>query len=428
MLLDGVRPENRVAAGIDRIAVYTPPLFLRLDQVAEARGKDSQVLRNRLMAEERSIAPLWEDAVTLAVNAGRQAMDGIDPESVRLLICATESAVDAEKPVSTWVHRHLGLSSQCRNFEVKHACYGGTAAVQMALSWLRDQADPSIRALVVTGDFSECGIGTSQELVLGCGAVALVLSLDPGLVEVEPGRSGVHAHEISDVFRPAPGVETGDPDASLLSYLDGVDETYERYVETVAKRFGERVDIIDSFDRLVFHLPFAGIARSAHRRLMVQHSGLTRGEISADFDARTLASLAYGSRMGATYPGSVYVALAGLLATDKTLIAGDRIGVYSYGSGSCAEFFSMRLSEAAGSLEARRARSAPGLEEALNQRRSVTLADYEELERSRNAVAGKPDFTPDRSSPAGLYDTHYAGSGRLGLDGIASWYRSYSWS
>ncbi len=88
------------------------------------------------MLEERSLNPLWEDPVTMGVNAANAILTDEDRGRIELLVVATESGVDYEKPISTWVQRYARLSANCRNFEVKHACYGGTAGLQMAAAWL----------------------------------------------------------------------------------------------------------------------------------------------------------------------------------------------------------------------------------------------------------------------------------------------------
>ena len=185
----------------------------------------------------------FEDVITLAVNAAMPMLTAADRDAIRLLIVATESAPDQEKPVSSWVHRFLGLRSDCRNFEVKHACYGATGALQVAIGWLMSAVDPGAKALIVNADHALIGLEGPQEPVLGAAGLACCSRNQPRIVEFDAGWNGVYAHEVADIFRPAPGVETGDADESLESYLDAVEFTYDAYV---ARASGTRSTSIGS--------------------------------------------------------------------------------------------------------------------------------------------------------------------------------------
>ena len=147
----------------------------------------------------------FEDVITLGVNAAMPMLTAADRDAIRLLIVATESSPDQEKPVSSWVHHFLGLRSDCRNFEVKHACYGATGALQVAIGWLMSAVDPGAKVLIINADHALIGLDGPQEPVLGAAGLALLLSNNPRIVEFDAGWNGVYAHEVADIFRPAPG-------------------------------------------------------------------------------------------------------------------------------------------------------------------------------------------------------------------------------
>ena len=142
--------------------------------LAEARGRDAAYPATKIQAEARTVLPPYEDAVTLAVNAAKRVLAPGDVPEIALLVVATESAVDQGKPISTWVHRLCGLPSSCRNFEVKHACYGGTAALHTASAWLATHGRPGAKALVIATDHSRAHVGAEIEFICGATAVALV--------------------------------------------------------------------------------------------------------------------------------------------------------------------------------------------------------------------------------------------------------------
>ncbi len=102
------------------------------------------------------------------------------------------------------------------------------------------------------------------------------------------------AHEVADIFRPAPGFETGDADESLLSYLDGVEHTYDAYRAKV----GEPIDFDAFFTANIYHVPFGGLSQRAHFRLARREMGLTKAEAEQHWARKSKASLIYNRRMG----------------------------------------------------------------------------------------------------------------------------------
>ena len=59
--------------------------------------------------------------------------------------------------------------------------------------------------------------------------------------------------------------------------------------------------------------------------------------VEADFEKRVRPSLRYCQEVGNIYSGTIFLALCGVLAG---LTAPARIGLFSYGSGCCSEFYS----------------------------------------------------------------------------------------
>ena len=131
--------------------------------------------------------------------------------------------------------------------------------------------------------------------------------------------------------------------------------------------------------------------------------------------------------MGGTYGSSTFIALLGLVAGDDALRPGDRIGIFSYGSGSCAELWSARgLAPKRG----RRSQEA-GLPALLDARRRVSVAEYEiRLKRARVEAIDRGDFcdqTGDASFKAGT-NRYYRDKGLLIFKGMQEYYRQYAWS
>lgn len=405
--------------GIDKIRVYPTTMALSMERLCEARGHDLADIRDVMMIDERSVNPPWEDPVTMAVNAALPLLDEEDRARIELLLVCSESGVDQEKPMSTWVQRYLGLSARTRNLEVKHACYSGTGAVQLASAYISSGiCSPKARALVITTDQSRMHFGKPYEFVMGAGATAMVISAEPRLFELEQGKFGVHTNEVSDLTRPTSRVETGNSETSLISYLDGLEGALAAYLERVGEPIG-----YDYFARNIYHVPFSGMTLRASRAALRQFGSFTRAESQRLWDEKTKPSLAHLRRMGGTYASSTFIALTTLLEREIDLARGARIGMFSYGSGSCAEFYSGFVGP-----DARAVASAAGLQDLLDARHPLTVREYEEAERERTCYIDCGDFEPSTSGFGGLYDRVYRGEGRLVFRGCHEHYRRYDWS
>lgn len=405
--------------GIEKLGVYPCALSLDIAELCEARGLDATNFCGRLFCEERSVMGPFEDVITLAVNAALPMLTAEDRDAIRLLIVSTESSPDQEKPASSWVHHFLGLRSDCRNFEVKHACYGATGALQVAIGWLKSAVDPGAKVLIINADHALIGIEGPQEPVLGAAGVALLVSNQPRIVEFDLGWNGVYAHEVADIFRPAPGVETGDADESLLSYLDGVELTYDAYLA----RVGQPVDFDTFFAANVYHVPFGGLAQRAHFRLARREMQLSKSGAECHWERKSKASLTYNRRTGGVYGGATFLALAGLIECSPTLKTGDRIGIYSYGSGSCAEFYSVTVG-----TDARAAVADAHIARTLANRRRLSVAEYEACERAVFAATCARDYRPPTDLIPDVKGSHYDGQHKLMFQGTRDYYREYAWS
>lgn len=409
----------KTRVGIEKIGIYPSSMALPMPLLCAARNHDLADIRDVMMVDERSVNPPWEDPVTMAVNAGLPILTAEDKENIELLIVASESGVDQEKPMSTWIQRYLGLSTRCRNFELKHACYGGTVALMMAAGSIASGfTRPGAKALVVTTDQSRMHLHKPWEFVKGAGATAFVVSSDPKLFELELGKSGVHTNEVSDLTRPTSRVETGNSETSLVSYIDGLDNALDAYLENL----GEPITY-DYFKKNIYHAPFGGMTLRATRMALKHFGSFKRSEADAIWAAKTKPSLAYLRRMGGTYSSSTFIALTTLLERSDDLEAGDRIGMFSYGSGSCAEFYSGRVG-----TEAKSVAAAVGLQKLLDARYVLSVREYEDAERERTCQIDSGELTPSTDGFGGLYDAQYRGAGKLVFRGIDEHYRKYDFS
>jgi polyketide biosynthesis 3-hydroxy-3-methylglutaryl-CoA synthase-like enzyme PksG len=296
--------------------------------------------------------------------------------------------------------------------------------MQMAINFLLSNTSPGAKALVIASDISRFALGDSaaiqewsySEPTSGAGAVALLLSDTPHIFRIDPGAYGVHAFEVMDTCRPGPDTEAGDADLSLMAYLDCCENACKNYISRV-----EDADLYNSFSYLCFHTPFGGMVKGAHRHLMRKLCKFQPKEIESDFEQRVLPSLLFGQRVGNTAGASLFLALAG------TIEAGDftqpkRLGMFSYGSGCCSEFFSGVVTE-----QSQFRLRAMGIQDALDQRYRLSIPEYELLLQGNDVVRfGTRDVKLDQHVIQSAWPYFTTGN-RLVLDSIEGYHRKYLW-
>ena len=405
--------------GIERLNIYGSSMALSQRKLAEARGKDPQKVVDDFLIDTRSLNPLWEDTVTMGANAAKPIMEDIDPDSIGMLIVGTEGSVDFGKPISTNIIGALGLSRNIRNYETKHACYSGIAAIDTAVNWIAAGLSGGRKALVISSDFSREHLNTKEEFVMGGVAAAVLLSETPKILDLEIHRKGTWSADIYDTFRPSALAEVGNNEVSLYSYMDALEGSWEDYV----KWAGSETGFDDDHQWLSYHTPFPGMAFQAHRTLCNVNAPRKKAEVKEDFANRVMPALRFSKRLGSTYGSSNMVGTAALLSGDSDVKEGDRVGLYAYGSGAIGEFWSAKVIGGA-----REAMKSMGIEAHLDARRDVTIEEYETVELTRKDSIEVPEYTPDRSFPSGLWDSNYEGKGLLTLEKIENYIRTYAWS
>jgi 3-hydroxy-3-methylglutaryl CoA synthase len=397
--------------GIDDLNVYGSTLLITATDIAAARDTPpARVAQWRL--GRRSLIPPYEDPVTLAVNAAKPLVDDYGAGAFGVLLVASESGLDYSKPLSSYVHEYLGLPERCFHTEIKHACFAGTAALLLAADWVR--ADPRRKALVVTTDLSRRLFGHPAEAAEGMGATAMVVSARPRVLALD-GAQGFASKEIYDVARPTHRLIIVDSELSLSAYLDLAESSWSHY------RSQEKAASYDELDYIACHTPLAPLVQQAHMLFAEESTSDLR--VADLFERKVAPSLRYCQEIGNTFSGCLYVALAGLIDAIPDTASGRRIGLYSYGSGSCAAFFSGVLGVGAKSRIARHRVSAR-----LSERRRVDVSTYEYLvERIEQSLTAE-DFEPDTKAIDNHFEDAYAGRRSLTLAGIKGYYRSYQWS
>ena len=320
-----------MSVGIDEISFYTSNYYLDLRTLAEVQGTDPDKYYDGIGQEKMGMAAPDEDVVTMAANAAYPLIERVGQDAISTLLFATETGIDQSKSAGIYVHRLLGLHSNCRVVELKQACYSATAAIQMACALVAQQ--PTRKILVIASDVARYDLDSPGEATQGCGAVSMLISANPRLVEID-AEVGNHTEDVMDFWRPNyRSTALVDGKYSTKIYLRSLKKAWEHFREVSSLAF-------EDFGHFCYHLPFSKMAQKAHQQLArVNKAGLSIEQV----EAQIADTLHYNKIIGNSYTASMYIGLASLLENCKTNMAGERIGFFSYGSGAVSEFFSGRV-------------------------------------------------------------------------------------
>jgi hydroxymethylglutaryl-CoA synthase len=313
-----------------------------------------------------------------------------------MLLVATETGVDHAKPVSIFVHELLGIGPRCRVYELKHACYAGTAALMTAADWVRAGGLRTRRALVIAADIARYELGSAGEPTQGAGAVAMLVGSEPQALALGE-ESGTHAGNVYDFWRPLGRREAiVDGKYSVDCYLDALTGAFGTYRSLERPSLEPDEALTDRLARLLYHTPFPKMAMKAHRRLAevdwraarerwAAVEGRLDDAVAESYRDLVAPGLVAASRVGNTYTASLYLCLASLIEAESRTLGGRRLGLFSYGSGCCAEFFTGVVPTGVATV------ADAGVAATLRQR---TLVDVEQYERFARAADGGGDTTP----------------------------------
>jgi polyketide biosynthesis 3-hydroxy-3-methylglutaryl-CoA synthase-like enzyme PksG len=162
------------------------------------------------------------------------------------------------------------------------------------------------------------------------------------------------------------------------------------------------------------------MVKGAHRNMMRKVARAKPQDIEDDFQRRVTPGMVYCQRVANIMGATMALAIA------STIDHGDfeiprRIGVFSYGSGCCSEFFSGVVRKE-GQERLRKMR----LKEHLDRRTELTMDEYERLLVGSNAVKfGTRNVTLDADFIARARTT--IGKPVMFLKQIKEFHRDYEW-
>ena len=306
--------------GIVSYGVYIPKYRIRVDEIARVWG-DKDNIAQSLRVFEKSVPDMDEDAVTIAVEAARNAVmrAQIDPCRIGAIYTGSESHPYAVKPTGTIVGEAICTSSTFTAADFEFACKAGTAAVQACLGLVSSNLIDL--GMAIGTDVSQGAPGDMLEYTAAAGGAAYIIGSKDLAAEIEGMYS--FTTDTPDFWRregmPYPehgGRFTGEP-------------AYFKHVTSAARGLMEKLKTKpEDYDYAVFHQPNGKFPVRAAKMLGFSQEQIDPGLVVP--------------MIGNTYSGSC---LIGLAATLDVAEPGERIFVTSFGSGAGSDAFSIRVTD-----------------------------------------------------------------------------------
>lgn len=405
--------------GIEAASYYVPSLYLEIKDLAEKRGIEPAKLEKGLGLHKMGFPDVHEDAATFAAEALLKLIEDyqINPKEIARIYLGTESALDAAKPTASYAMQMVEevleaeFGSRCfRNCDVvdmTFACIGAVDALHNSLDFVR--VNPEKKAVVIASDYAKYELASSGEYTQGGGAVAVLVSAKPDLIEIE-NHWGIATESVFDFFKPrrhfkkenltnAPEnypekieVFTDEPvfdgQYSNQCYQDRIREAYEHYKELTGKE-----KPYENWKYLIFHLPYAFHGKRVFTEIYSLENGLPYAtpeeqkavakseEYISFINDKIEKSQRASSEIGNMYTASIFMAMLSALQTsfnENEELKGQEIGFLGYGSGSKSKIFAGRISE-----NWKNVVSKWNLFDELKNRTSINFEIYEKLHRKQ---------------------------------------------
>lgn len=414
--------------GLEAASYYIPSLYLKINELAEKRNIDPAKLEKGLGLKKMALPDTHEDAATFAAEALLKLISdyNINPKDISRLYLGTESALDAAKPTATYalqmvekvLETKLGARTfkHCDAVDLTFACIGAVDALQNCLDYIR--CNPDKKAIVIASDYAKYELNSSGEYTQGGGAVALLISANPELLEIE-STFGVATESVFDFFKPRRSILKSDlknakeemPDRieiftdepifdgqySNQCYQDRIREAYQHYTELsgIEKPY-------ENWRHIIFHLPYAFHGKRVFTEIYSienqlpysnaeEQKAVAKSEQYIDFiNQKIETSQRASSEIGNMYTASIFMALLSALQVSYDSnedLAEKKIGFVAYGSGSKSKVFAGKIGSNWKSVVEKWQ-----LFENLDNRTAIDFDTYEKLHKKQLKSSVNPHY------------------------------------
>lgn len=315
--------------GIVSYGVYIPRYRIKLEEIANAWHKEPRDILSGLYVNEKAVANLDEDAITMGVEASLAAFAEaqISPDAIDSVFVGSESHPYAVNPSSTKIAEYVGIGHDYLAVDLEFACKAATAGLQVTLGLL--ESGKIDYGLVIGSDTAQAKPHDVLEYTsasIGC-AYILGRKVTDVIAEVKDTLS--FSSDTPDFWR-----RDGIRYPSHFGRFTG-EPAYFTHVISAAKNLLAKSKMKPSdFDYCVFHMPNGKFPRAVAKKL-------------GFIDAQLAPSLTVDF-IGNPYTASSLLGLSAVLDVAKP---NQSIFLVSYGSGAGSDAFILTTTKRLGDFQ-----------------------------------------------------------------------------
>lgn len=307
--------------GIVSYGFYVPKYRILINDIAKVWGKNPQDIKSSLMIEEKAVAGMDEDSLTMAYEAASMALNNknIDRTKIGAVFFGSETPPYAVNPSSTILGEFLGIEKNYLAYDTQFACKAATGAMISTLGLVKSNMIDY--GLVCSADKATGKPHDALEYTAGSGATAFLIGKNNIILEIIDQVS--FSSDTPDFWRregiryPShSGRFTGKP-------------SYFYHVQNAAKNLLLKTKLKpENFAHAVFHMPNGKFPCAVGTGL-----GFSQKQIEKSLVVR---------KLGNSYTSS---ALMGLVAVLEYAKPSDLIFFVSYGSGAGSDGFIFKVTK-----------------------------------------------------------------------------------
>ncbi|NP_001140749.1 Hydroxymethylglutaryl-CoA synthase-like [Zea mays] len=445
---------DRKDVGILAMDIYFPPSCVQQEALEAHDGASKGKYTIGLGQDCMAFCSEVEDVISMSLTVVNSLLKKykIDPKLIGRLEVGSETVIDKSKSIKTWLMQIFEESdnTDIEGVDSSNACYGGTAALLNCVNWVESNSWDGRYGLVVCTDSAVYAEGPARPTG---GAAAIAMLIGPNApISFESKYRASHMAHVYDFYKPdlASEYPVVDGKLSQTCYLMALDSCYRQFCNKYEKIAGKQFSISDA-EYFVFHSPYNKLVQKSFARLyyndfmrncsyvdddakekLQSFSNLTGEESyqSRDLEkaSQQVAKHLYGikvqpttllpKQIGNMYTASLYAALASVLYNKHDSLNGQRIVMFSYGSGLTSTMFSLRLNNGQHPFSLSNIGSVLGVTEKLQSRHETLPEKFVETLKLMEHRYGAKDF--ETSS-----DTSLLQPGTFYLTKVDSMYRRF---
>jgi len=328
---------------------YIPRYRIRTEEIARVWGDDPLRIKDMYLIEEKSVAGLDEDSVTMSIESSRRAIKraGVKREEIGAVFVGTESKPYAVKPIASILIDALGLTNAVLATDMEFACKAGADGIVASIGLVGSGRVKY--AMAVGTDTAQGEPGEHLDYSASSGSVSYILGSDGVAAEVEAYYT--YASDTPDFWR-----RDGSPYPMHGEGFTG-EPSYFKHIVAAARGLMERYGYkVGDFDYAIFHQPNGRFPVRVASILGIPLDKVKPGIVV--------------THIGNTYNASALLGLARVLEVARP---GSKILVVPFGSGAGATAFAITVTDL---IEERRSADVPTVDDEINNKIYIDYATY----------------------------------------------------